>query len=85
MERFGVFHTDPRLLSCFQEGRHTIIAIVCIRADSSYPSPAKVFYQLGQRVCLKLVAWDGPEETGVLLLVRQAGTSGKVAHLKETV
>ena len=82
MERFRVFHTDPLLLCCVQERSHAIIAIVWIWPDSTYPSPAKVFNQLGQCVSLELVTGDCSEETGVLLLIRQACTSGKVAHLK---
>ena len=50
--------------------------------DSTYPSPAKVFHQLGQCISLELVTGDCSEETWVLLLIRQACTSGKVAHLK---
>lgn len=82
IESFGVFHTDPLLVGCIQERCHAVIAIIRIRADSTYPSPAKVFHQSGQRISLELVTGDCSKETWVLLLIGQAGTSGIVAHLE---
>ena len=83
VERFGVLHTDPLFVCCVQERRHAIISIVRIRPDSTYPSPAKVFYQFGQSVSLELVTGDCSEKTRVLLLIGQTCTGGKVTHLKE--
>ena len=85
IERYRVFHTDPLLLCCIQERCHAIIAIVWIWPDSTYPRPAEVFYQLGQCISLELITGDCPEETRVLLLIRQTCTRGKVAHLKKRI
>lgn len=83
IERFRIFHTDPLFVRCVQERRHATVPIIGIRPDSTYPSPTKVFDQLCQRVSLELVTRDGSEETGVLLLIRQACTGGKVTNLEE--
>ena len=83
VERFGVFHADPLFVRRLQERRHAVIAIVRIRPDSANPSPAKVLDQFGQRIGLEPVAGDRPEESRVLLLIGQACTGGKVAHLMQ--
>ncbi len=83
VERYRILHTDPLLPCCFQERRHAIVAIFWIRTHSSYPSPTKVFYQLGQSFSLELITRNCSEETWVLPLIRQTCTCGKVAHLKD--
>lgn len=59
------------------------MAVVVVCDDGSDPSPVESHRKLRDGSGLVDVTGHGPEEGGVLAPVTQAGTAGRVAHLKD--
>lgn len=73
--------SNEELLFVAHLHRHVAVVVVC--DYGSDPSPIESYCQLRNGFGLVDVTGHGPEEGGVLAPVTQAGTAGRVAHLKD--